>query len=252
MSPSRTSAENEFQHPSREFALDVKTHAATKAELVAALAREEAALHEKDELLLRQNLLAEEFEHRLVNSLQLIVSLLSLQSRGAPTIESAAQLTIAAGRVASIGARAPPPASSRSSEERRVQTISPGFVRRSYGPVPAGRRRAARSWVTGADVILPSALAIPLGFIVNEMITNSVKYATGNIAVGVETSATGNLLSVSDDGPGLSPAFDPRLSKGLGMKIIQTLVKQIGGTLQFGAGDRGRGARFTVAFAPHP
>ncbi len=98
--------------------------------------------------------------------------------------------------------------------------------------------------VTGADVILPSALAIPLGFIVNEMITNSVKYATGNIAVGVETSATGHLLSVSDDGPGLSPAFDPLLSKGLGMKIIQTLVKQIGGTLQFGAGDRGRGARF--------
>ena len=53
------------------------------AELNAARAREATLLLEKADLLQRQNLLAQEFEHRLVNSLQIIGSLLSLQSRTA-------------------------------------------------------------------------------------------------------------------------------------------------------------------------
>ena len=55
--------------------------AAIAAELKDALAREATLLREKDKILQRQVMLTQEFEHRLVNSLQLIVSLLSLQSR---------------------------------------------------------------------------------------------------------------------------------------------------------------------------
>jgi two-component sensor histidine kinase len=102
--------------------------------------------------------------------------------------------------------------------------------------------------VAGANVKLPTALGIPLGFIVSELITNSSKYAKGNIIVRMESSATAHLLSVSDDGPGLPAEFAPASSRGLGMKIIQTLVKQIGGTLQFAPGEDGRGTRVTVAF----
>jgi two-component sensor histidine kinase len=103
--------------------------------------------------------------------------------------------------------------------------------------------------VTGTNVKLPTALGIPLGFIVSELITNSSKYAKGDIIVGIEKSATAQVLSVSDGGPGLPAEFDVASSKGLGMKIIQALVKQIGGTLQFAPGDDGRGTRVTVAFA---
>jgi two-component sensor histidine kinase len=251
MSTSKTLAENEFQHyKNREAARDTKTHAATKAELAAALAREEKALIEKNELLERQIMLAKEFEHRLVNSLQLIVSLLSMQSRAAPTAEAASQLTIAAGRVASIGR-----------VHRRLHLLdhqkSVEFKEYLQGlcddlstlllQKDAGRTIA----VTGTDIILPSALGIPLGFIVNELITNCVKYTTGNVIVRTETSATGQLLSVTDEGPGLPAAFDPARSTGLGMKIIHALVKEVGGTLQFGPGENGRGTRFTVSFAPH-
>ncbi|MEA3022669.1 MAG: two-component system, sensor histidine kinase PdtaS, partial [Alphaproteobacteria bacterium] len=86
--------------------------------------------------------------------------------------------------------------------------------------------------------------------IVNELITNSAKYAKGDITVRVERSATALSLSVADDGPGLPGAFDPASSKGLGMKIIQSLVRQNGGVLQFAPGDDGRGTRTTVAFTP--
>ena len=60
-------------------------HHALTVELQAALAREQVLLQEKDDLSERQVMLAQEFEHRLINGLQLIVSLLSLQSRTATT-----------------------------------------------------------------------------------------------------------------------------------------------------------------------
>ena len=55
------------------------------------------------ELAQRQVMLAQEFEHRLINGLQMISSLLSLQSRKARTSDAANQLAIAAGRVAAVG-----------------------------------------------------------------------------------------------------------------------------------------------------
>ena len=103
--------------------------------------------------------------------------------------------------------------------------------------------------VEGAEITLPTALGIPLGFLVAEAITNSVKYATGDIIVRIQTAAPDVLLSISDNGPGLPADFDPMKQKGgLGMKLIQSLTKQIGGTLKFAPGDGERGTRLTVSF----
>ena len=221
-------------------------YAATRAQLAAALVREQELLREKSELLQRQEMLAEEFEHRLVNGLQIVASLLSLQSRTAPTVEAAAQLTIAAERVAAFGR-----------VHRRLHLLDhqksvefKQYLRHLCDDLadllfPQGAGRAVV--VTGTNVKLPTALAIPLGFIVSELITNSSKYARGDITVRMAGSATAHLLSVSDNGPGLPAKFGPG-SKGLGMKIIQSLVKQIGGTLQVASGEGGRGTRVTVAF----
>jgi two-component sensor histidine kinase len=108
-----------------------------------------------------------------------------------------------------------------------------------------------RITVEAAEIHIPTALAIPLALILNELITNSAKYAKTHITVRLESSSImGHSLSVSDDGPGLPEAFDPARSKGLGMKIIATLVKQIGGALQIGPGDEGHGTRFTIKFNP--
>ena len=76
---------------------------ALSSELQAALAREQVLQQEKHEMSQRQGMLTQEFEHRLINGLQLSVSLLSLQSRTATTPEAADQLTIGARRVASLG-----------------------------------------------------------------------------------------------------------------------------------------------------
>jgi two-component sensor histidine kinase len=210
------------------------------AELRSARTREEAWLREKSDLLRRQDMLAEEFEHRLVNSLQIIVSLLSLQSRTAGP-EAAAQLTVAAKRVASFG---------RVQHRLHVLDHQEGVEFKEYlsGLLFQGET-ASPIAVEGVKIDIPTKFAIPLGFIVNEMITNAAKYAKGDIVVRLETSPTlGHSLSVSDDGPGLPADFDPARSKGLGMKIISSLIKQIGGKLQTATGESGRGTRCTVTF----
>jgi two-component sensor histidine kinase len=222
-------------------------------ELQAALARAAALRREMGELEQRQVMLAQEFEHRLINGLQVISSLLSLQSRKARTSEAAGQLAIAAGRVDALG-----------HVHRRLHLLDhqdrvefKGYLEHlceDLSRLLCEESGDCAILVKGANAEIPTALAIPLGFIVNELITNSAKYAKGNITVRLETTGPGcHSLSVLDGGPGLPAHFDPGGSKGLGMKIVQALVKQIGGELRISTGREGRGARFTVAFrSPAP
>jgi two-component system, sensor histidine kinase PdtaS len=241
----------EFQFPPwRAFgqhALEQKYYALT-VELQAALAREEMLIREKRDLTQRQIILTQEFEHRLINGLQLVSSLLSLQSRAAPTPEEAAQLTIAARRVAALGR-----------VHRRLHLLDhqdhvefKHYLTHLCEDLSGLLFQEGAGYaivVEGADCKIPTALGIPLGFIVNELVTNSAKYAQGNIIVRIETTLPAcHSLSVWDDGPGLPAGFDPTKSKGLGMKIVLTLVKQMGGELHILPRDNGRGARFRVTF----
>jgi two-component sensor histidine kinase len=225
-------------------------YAAIKAELTAALLREEGLLRDKSDLLQCQDMLTQEFEHRLVNSLQLIVSLLLMQSRAATTVESAAQLAVAARRVGAFGRVHRRLHLLDQQKNVEFQQYLHDLCDDLSGLLfPEGSGRTVV--VAGANVTLPTSLGIPLGFIVSELITNSSKYAEGDITVRIERSAAACSVSVMDDGPGLPADFSPAPGKSLGMKIIQALVKQIGGTLRFTRGDDGRrGPRVTVTFEP--
>jgi two-component sensor histidine kinase len=247
---SSTAHETEFLFPSRrEVGRDMrKQRDALAAELQAALAREQVLVREKRELSQRQILLTQEFEHRLINGLQLIVSLLSLQSRTATTPEAAAQLTIAAHRVAALGR-----------VHRRLHLLDhqDNVELKQYlqhlcadlSDLLCGESTGCAIVVEGAAIKVPTEFAIPLGFVVNELITNSAKYAKGNTTVRLETTSPAHhSLSVLDGGPGLSAGFDPAKSKGLGMKIVLSLVKRIHGALHVSPGDDGRGTRFSVTF----
>jgi two-component sensor histidine kinase len=89
-----------------------------------------------------------------------------------------------------------------------------------------------------------------LGFIANELITNAVKHGKGKIVLGLDVDPDrGYALSVCNEGPSLPAGFDPSDCKGLGMKIIRSMVKQIGGELGFGQGIDNRGVRFVVRFS---
>lgn len=228
--------------------LHPRRHATITTQLKNALAREDALLRDKSDLLQRHEMMAQEFEHRLFNSLQLIVSLLWLQSRVAATPEAAAQLNIAADRVSALGRVHRQlhvlDHQERVKFKRYLQRLCEDLSGLLF---QEGVKRAIV--VKGADVEIATALGIPLGFVVSELVTNSAKYARGIITVRLGTaSPDGYWLSVSDAGPGLPAEFDAAGGRGLGMKIIRSLVKEIGGELHTARSDAGRGACFTVTF----
>ena len=225
------------------------TRKATEIGLRQTLAREEALLSQKEELLQQQAVFSQESDHRLLNSLQMIISLLSLQSRASENAEVASQLAAAADRIATIGR-----IHRRLHSFDGVETFA--FkqyledLARDFSAMLSSERPQRVIEVEGTEITLPAITAIPLGFVANELITNAAKYGTGRITVSLETNPeTGYAFSVANDGPGLPEGFDPAAGKGLGMKIIRSLVKQIGGELRIGQGDKNQGARFTVLFS---
>jgi len=216
-------------------------------ELQNALAREKAWHLERQDLLQRQKVLARECDHRILNSLQLIVGFLSSQSLTASP-EAAAQLTEAARRITAIGHVHQqlhlPDNRNNVNLKKYLQGLCDDISDVLFQP-----GTGHRILVEGAELAVPSLFAMPLGLITNELIINSAKYAEGNVTVRLETSPTkGHSLSVSDAGPGLPAGFDPASGKGLGMKIIQSLVQQIGGALHTRPGASGTGAIFAITF----
>ncbi len=213
-----------------------------------ALAESEALLRQKDELIRRQELLKKESDHRLLNDLQMAISLLSLQSRGAANAEAAAQLAIAANRVSMIAQ-----IHHRLNSYEGVRTIEFKKFLQDYGrdfsTMVSSENSPEQIIVEGIEINLAAATAIPLGFIASEMITNAAKYGKSRITIRLASDAKyGHALSVANDGPALPNGFDPGASKGLGMKIIQSFTRQIGGELRVGRDDDGQGAKFTVLF----
>jgi two-component system, sensor histidine kinase PdtaS len=229
---------------------ELERHRATEARLREAALRESDLLRQRDELILQKDILARESEHRLLNGLQLITSVLAMQSRGTKNPEAAAQLTMAANRVATLGR-----------VHRHLHTLDKlesvefrQYLEKLCHDLSdmASSEFAERSLrVEGAELEIPRVLAVPLGFIASELITNSIKHAKSKITVSLQAMPNGDCaLSVSDDGPGLPEAFDPAATNGWGMKIIAALVRQIHGELNFAKGDHDQGTRFSVLFNP--
>ena len=214
-----------------------------------ALAESQARLRQQDELIQKQELLNRESDHRLMNDLQMTISLLSLQSRSAPTPEAAAQLAVAANRVSMIARIHHRLHSYDGVQAIEFRKFLEDFAR-DFSAMLSSDERPERILVEGIEINLPATTAIPLGFIVSELITNAAKYGEGWIAIRLEPDpAHGYALSVSNNGPALPEGFDPAASKGLGMKIIQSFTRQIGGELRIGRSDDDKGAQFTVLFS---
>ena len=157
-------------------------------ELQAALAREATLRREMSDLAQRQVVLAQEFEHRLINGLQVISSLLSLQSRAAKSSEAADQLTIAAARVAALG-RVHRRLHLLDHQDRVELKRYLEHLCEDLSRLLCEESGDCAILVEGENAEIPTVIAIPLGFIVNELITNSTKYAKGTITVRFETTA---------------------------------------------------------------
>jgi PAS domain S-box-containing protein len=204
-----------------------------------------ASLREKEVLL-------KEIHHRVKNNLQIVSSLLSLQTEYIRDPEMLRILKESQARVKSMALiheklyRSTNLAQIEFGEYLRELTV---HLFRSYDAPARGLELA----IEAEPVVLGLDRSIPSGIIVNELVSNALKYAfpggrTGVITVRFRASGPGQAeLTVADNGVGLPDGFVVGSTDSLGLKLVTMLSGQLGGTLAVGAGPTG-GAEFRLRF----
>jgi len=231
-----------------DFECELEAPGCPLASLRQALAREEDLLREKDELIRQQQILSRESDHRLLNGLQIAASFLSLQSRASSNPECQEVLLTAADRVAAVARIHQRLHCLDGQQTVRFKQYLDALCSDFSGMLSAGDSEAVIA-CEGAEIDIPIAIATPLAFAVSELLMNAVKHGSYPICVNLEMTAQ-NILSVSveNHGASLPSNFDPAACKGLGMKIIRSLIQRLNGELQFGRGTGDHGAKFVIAF----
>ena len=218
------------QQKKLEEAVDQRTHALTQAKEQIEFQTEELrnSLKEK-EVLLR------EVHHRVKNNLQVITSLLNLQSFRVQEKETKALFQECRDRVnsmAMIHERLYQADDLTEIDlEKYLENISIELAR-SYN---ADRRKIQLN-VNVESVKLGLDQAIPSGLIVNELVSNALKHAfpdreSGRIDISFAKKEASYTLSVADNGAGLPESFDMTQSSSLGMKLVYALTQKLKGTL---------------------
>jgi two-component sensor histidine kinase len=195
----------------------------------------------------QKELLLKEIHHRVKNNLQLVESLLSLESRRADP-GSRASLGRAMERVDVLAAI----------HERLYQSEDLGELRFDLylRSLAIGLAGAVRLSIETDEIVLEMNQAIPFGLIANELLTNAIKHAVASDSnpIRVRLTALGGgegggsaraELEIADGGPGFPPDFDPRTCDSLGIKLVLSLVDQIGGDWKLSPGP---GARWRISF----
>jgi PAS domain S-box-containing protein len=197
--------------------------------------------------LAEKEVLLREIHHRVKNNLQIIVSLLHLQENTVDK-EVGDILKESEGRVKSMAIV----------HEKLYQ--SPNFtdidfkqyieklvyeILYTYG-IKIGTIEVQ---LDIEDININIDTAIPLGLIINELITNSVKYAfpqkEGNLAIKLKSLPEQMELTIADDGIGIPKDFDLKNSETLGLQLVNNLVNQLDGELKL---NRDEGAEFKIIF----
>lgn len=196
---------------------------------------------EKEGQLREQEILLKEIHHRVKNNLQILSSLLRMQARKASTDEMKGMLKESESRIRSMGLI----------HEKLYQSNSLSSVDfKSYVDTLSGQLLRMHSGETQPelevdidDVQLPLDTAMPCGLIINELVSNSLKYAFSDGRQGrisIKLSPTGERayrLRVSDNGVGMEKLPVPGERRAsLGMSLVEMLADQLNGTVEFSNG----------------
>ncbi len=202
-----------------------------------------ASLKEKEVLL-------KEVHHRVKNNLQVISSLLNLQARHIEDSKALEMFKESQNRVRSIALF----------HEKLYQSKdlthvgASGYLKNLISNLLAtygARSNAVALSVEPNDILLDVDRAIPLGLIVNELISNALKHAfvegkRGEVKVELRSQDhRHHLLSVSDNGRGFPRELDFRKAPSLGLQLVCTLTEQLNGSIEL---RRDPGTTFQVAF----
>jgi PAS domain S-box-containing protein len=229
---------------------DIDARRRSQADLVVANKALEAMVAERTLALSQRDLLLREVYHRVKNNLQIVDGLLVMQAR---------ELTDEAAKTALIGLRNRVYALGlvhhqlMGSSDLQTFDFAPFLEELSANILEGGAAREVTLDVKAVPLNVGLDFAIPLGLLVTELVTNSLKHAfpdgRGRIEVELARAGDGSVsLVVADNGRGLAAArADSDGPRGLGENIIKGLVAQLRGTMSV---SEDNGTRSEVRVAP--
>ena len=205
---------------------------------------------QSDELVVHKEMLLEEMQHRIVNSLQIIASILMLKARAVNSEETRQHLQDAHRRVISVAAVQ---RHLHSSGRADLIDIEPYLTKlcASLGESMIGDDHAATLLVKADPCHLISGDAVSLGLIVTELVINALKYAfpgerTGaTVTVRLEANGLDWRLSVSDNGVGRPK--DASAKGGLGTSLVNALAQQLNAKVESTSSAQGLSVAVTHA-----
>jgi two-component sensor histidine kinase len=187
---------------------------------------------EVKELLNQKDILLQEMQHRVANSLQIIASILLIKARTVRSEETRLHLQDAHQRVMSVAAVQQ---QLQASEAGALIELGPYLSRlcETLAASMIGDRRpiSLKAHVLGGSA--SSSQAVSIGLIVTELVLNAIKHAfpgnqsDGTVVVAYELDAPDWKLSVSDNGIGKPEGDSDRTNPGLGTTIVEALAKQL-------------------------
>jgi PAS domain S-box-containing protein len=200
-----------------------------------------ASLHEKELILM-------EIHHRVKNNLSVIASLLSLQANAQGGEAARGVLMEAEGRIRSMMVLYDKLYRSDLSGYLPIKGYLLALIEEIAGIFPGSEAILIETRIE--DTAISSKTASTLGIIINELITNSMKYAfagrgAGRLDISVSKAGSRFVLAFRDDGRGLPDSVSFESSSGFGLQLVAMLVNQLGGQARI---ERGGGAAFVIEF----
>lgn len=201
--------------------------------------------------LLEKEILLKEIHHRVKNNLQLVSSLLHLQ---ASYIYNGATLGLfqeSQNRIRSIAM-----IHEKLYQSKSLAKVDFAEYVGSLASMLFHAYSTSGSYLTLHTNIAPLSLdidlAVPLGLILNELLTNILKYAfpyekKGEVTITMTPALAGQFsLTIADDGVGFSDAVTMENSSSLGLRLVKILTKQLDGQITFQTGPTGTKFSFTI------
>lgn len=180
--------------------------------------------------------LVKEVHHRVKNNLQIIVSLLDLQHRTTENKQGSDAIKSSQNRIRSMAML----------HQHLYQTDTPkaisieSYIRELIQYLESSITHKKRlAFELDLDSIkMDVSQVVPIGLIINEAVTNSIKYAfteepAGKIFIRLKKIKEKTTLTISDNGQGLSEDFEEKQSKSLGLNLIQMMAQQLDGEFSF-------------------
>ena len=196
-----------------------------------------------EELLSQKELLVKEIHHRVKNNLQVVASLVSLQSNGVTDPRMKDVLTALRLRIVSMGL-----VHEKLYGRAAAETLDVGNYVRDLTELLISKDGIGAGMVNLTIKSQPIEMSVDtcvkVGLIVTEIVSNAMKHALlpkggGKLVVGISKERKSLRILIEDDGPGFPPHFDPGATGTLGYQIVTTLLKN-NGKLDFLEGPGGR------------